>query len=179
MESYSDSEYSDKRISPVANIRNNFVSDEVLFNVFKDITNDDSITNVYTDKERNCLLNYPEGTLYFFNSKEVEITNSLILALELYIRLNGEAFKLEENRNFLKIIPMLKGFFSNEEGFSDTVMDMFIEYQRKVFSDNNMDFSEYYSIDKEVYRDRWLIQDEADSMRVNTPFTNKSVDLSI
>lgn len=169
---YNDSTYRDKNLSCVEDIRRNFVTDEVLFNVFDNMSNDNTMYDVFTKNEKNTLLEYPEGTLYFYGDDSIKITNPLFLSLEIYYRMNGKTYDISGRDDFLKVSSCLTGFFLNEDNFDNTIMDMFYEYQEKfgsvelpTIANDKID----NVINRNILRDKWIMQDEALLLDIDAP----------
>lgn len=169
---YNESIYRDKNLSCVEDIRRNFVTDEVLFNVFDNMSNDNTMYDVFTKNEKNTLLEYPEGTLYFYGDESIKITNPLFLSLEIYYRMNGKTYDISGRDDFLKVSSSFTGFFLNEDNFDNTIMDMFYEYQEKF---GTIDAPTIVSdkvdsvINRNILRDKWIMQDEALLLDIDAP----------
>lgn len=169
---FNDSKYRDKNLSCVEDIRRNFVTDEVLFKVFDTMSNENTLFDVFTKNEKNTLLEYPEGILYFFGDDSIKITNPLFLSLEIYYRMNGKTYDINGRDDFLKVSSSLTGFFLNEDNFDNTIMDMFYEYQDKIGEIESPTIvcdKVDNIINRNILRKRWIIQDEALLLDIDAP----------
>ena len=107
--------YRDKNLSCVEDIRRNFVTDDLLFIIFDSLSSENSLFDVFTKNEKNTLLEYPEGTLYFYGKEDIKITNPIVLAMELYYRINGKSYDVSSRDDIVKTSANLTGFFLNED----------------------------------------------------------------
>lgn len=172
LKDYNDSLYRDKELSCVDNIRRNFINDELLFAIFDSLSNDNTLFDVFTKNEKNTLLEYPEGTLYFYGENDIKITNPMFLVMELYYRMNGKSYDVSNMQDFVKTSANLTGFFLNEDNFDNTVMDMFFEYQSKLSNFDSVIFSSSKIdnvLNRNDLRDKWIMQDEALLTNVEIP----------
>lgn len=173
-ENYAKSKYRDRYLSAVESIRRNFVNDDILFEVFNDISDPDTMFDVFTDNEKNILLEYPEGVLYFYDNGEIKITDSLLLSLELYFRINGESYNLDNRSDFIQVASQLSGFFMNEDEFEKNVIDMFFEYQEKLGLDSHVVMNDekiLKGLNRDDLRDNWIIQNQSLLERFDNPST--------
>ena len=131
LDDYSNSMFSNTDLSAVEDVKRNFVTDEVLFSTFKELSSSNSYFDVFTKNEKNALIRYAEGIIYFYDSDKIVINNPLALSLELYYRLNGESFDVS-NKSDISIIANLTGFFKNEDNFYNNILDMFYDYQQLI-----------------------------------------------
>lgn len=131
LDDYSNSMFSNTDLSAVEDVKRNFVTDEVLFSTFKELRSSNSYFDVFTKNEKNALIRYAEGIIYFYDSDKIVINNPLALSLELYYRLNGESFDVS-NKSDISIIANLTGFFKNEDNFYNNILDMFYDYQQLI-----------------------------------------------
>ena len=136
---YSNSMFSNTDLSAVEDVKRNFVTDEVLFSTFKELSSSNSYFDVFTKNEKNALIRYAEGIIYFYDSDKIVINNPLALSLELYYRLNGESFDVS-NKSDISIIANLTGFFKNEDNFYNNILDMFYDYQQLI-GDKEINYS--------------------------------------
>lgn len=131
LDDYSNSMFSNTDLSAVEDVKRNFVTDEILFSTFKELSSSNSYFDVFTKNEKNALIRYAEGIIYFYDSDKIVINNPLALSLELYYRLNGESFDVS-NKSDISIIANLTGFFKNEDNFYNNILDMFYDYQQLI-----------------------------------------------
>ncbi|MBR6949352.1 MAG: hypothetical protein IKH54_04115 [Bacilli bacterium] len=131
LDDYSNSNFANKDLCAVEDVKRNFVTDEILFSTFKELSSNNSYYDVFTKNEKNALIRYAEGTMYFYDNDKIVINSPLALLLELYYRLNGETYDIS-NKNDISIIANLTGFFKNEDNFYNNVLDMFYDYQQLI-----------------------------------------------
>lgn len=175
---FSKSKYQNKELSAVENIRRNFVNDEVLIEIFKNMSNEKSLFDVFSENEKNILLEYPEGVLYFYNDNGVKLVDPLFLSLELYFRMNGKSYDIDKREDFIRLSSKLTGFFNNEDGFDDTVMDMYYEYQQKLGINSSIDNEKIIDgLNRSELRDKWILQDESLLMNDDIPYINDNLKL--
>jgi len=139
LDDYSNSMFSNTDLSAVEDVKRNFVTDEILFLTFKELSSSNSYFDVFTKNEKNALIRYAEGIIYFYDSDKIVINNPLALSLELYYRLNGESFDVS-NKSDISIIANLTGFFKNEDNFYNNILDMFYDYQQLI-GDKEINYS--------------------------------------
>ena len=131
LDDYSNSTFFNTDLSAVEDVKRNFVTDEILFSTFKELSSSDGYFDVFTKNEKNALIRYAEGIIYFYDNDKVVINNPLALSLELYYRLNGESYDVS-NKSDISIIANLTGFFKNEDNFYNNILDMFYDYQQLI-----------------------------------------------
>ena len=115
-------EYSNSSI--IDFLRNAFIDDKVLEKVIIDMSNKDSLYNIFTKRELALLCTSPDGVLYFYNDNSIDFSSPILIAKEIYKRETGE-----DSNNFREIIT----HFRNDEDFEDTLTDIQID----VLADDN------------------------------------------
>ena len=160
LDDYSNSNFPDANLSAVEDVKRNFVTDEILFSTVKELSSSNSYYDIFTKNEKNALIRYAEGTIYFYDQDKIIINNPLALSLELYYRLNGETYDVS-NKNDVSIIANLTGFFKNEDNFYNNVLDMFYDYQQLIV-DKEINYSNSNVIDDISTSDlnnNWILTD--------------------
>lgn len=107
----------------VESLRNAFVTDSVLKSILVKMTQKDSLYNLFTDQQKATLCNYPEGTLYTYDDKDLV---KIISPIDLAIEINRRVTKYEE-----KDQEKLKVAIKKIPSFQGIVSEMSIEYAKK------------------------------------------------
>lgn len=116
--------------SIVDRIRNTFFADEILIAILKSMGEENSIYNIFTDEQKLKLFDFPEGTLYFFDSDfNVHLSNPIVLADEINNRCNDFAsYRIEDDNDILALeIADIMGDIRNSD-FEDVVLHMSNDY---------------------------------------------------
>ncbi len=169
LNNFSNSKYRNEQLSVVEDVRRNFVSDEVLYNVFYNMSKENSDFSVFTKEEKNTLLEFAEGTLYLYSKDSVKIIDSIYLILEIYYRMNGSSYNINNKDDFSKVIGKIQGFFKNDDNFDMTIMNMYYEYQSKYTFNPNLDTSKVENVSKQELKDKWVITDQSLLLDVSSP----------
>lgn len=122
----------ERSLSTIETIKRSFVNDEVLIEVFSKLTD---FYDIFTDNEVRTLINYAEGTLYYYEDSDIKITNPLDLGKDIYSRMNTNPIN---ESNDLK--EVFHNFFLNEDGVHDAVEDMYYDYQEKLVFKNTENY---------------------------------------
>ena len=116
-------------------LRNSFVDDKVLEKIIVDMSDRDSLYNIFTRRELALLCTAPDGILYFYDDNSIEFSSPILIAKEIYEKETGE-----EAVDYKEII----NYFRNDELFEDTLTDMQIDAlndlntYRKKFVEKNL-----------------------------------------
>lgn len=157
------SEFPDNAI--VEYLRTTVVDDRVLTSILLDMTEEDSPYNIFTDKQKATLLNYPDGTLYFCQDDTAYIVSPLLLGAQIHNTFDPDNYiDTVSEDDSAELVSGLKQFFrSGDIDFVETVVLLSDKY-RDFAMDNDFEESSQisrvkYDLDGGVIQEAWLVGD--------------------
>lgn len=123
-----------KDVAIVEYLRNSFVSDGCLTAILLDMSDEGSVYDMFSDDQKGHLLNYPEGTLYYYGDNRLSIISPLVLGSRLYNDyhqdFSDQLIEEVDENNFGSTVSLLKDFFSDDSyDFYDSVIGLSERYR--------------------------------------------------
>ena len=106
--------------SVIEYLRRSSINDEVLENVLIDMSEENSLYNIFTDDQKALLLGNPFGNLYNCVGGEVEIISPIRLAIDLYVEDMGQTINFGKE-SIEDIVKVLVEYFSTADIDSEVV----------------------------------------------------------
>ena len=145
-------------------LRDTFIDDRVLANILLDMSEENSLYDMFSDEQKGILLTYPEGTLYSYSNGKISITSPLILGAKMY---NDFHEDIADNLigeitddNLDDSVNLMSGLFSDDNyDFYGSVLDLSNRYrdyfrQSKAILDDE-EMSIVYDDDGSIIQDAW------------------------
>ena len=93
--------------SVVEYLRNSFRYDDVLENILLEMSKENSVYNVFDDKQKAILCSYPQGVLFFEGDGEVKYSNPALLSTRINNILESDEEALYSFSDFSDVINLL------------------------------------------------------------------------
>ena len=156
-------------VAIVEYLRNSFVSDGCLTAVLLDMSDEDSLYDMFSSENKGHLLNYPEGVLYYYSDNQIKLISPLVLGSRLYNDyhedFSDELIEEVDDENLSSTISLLREFFDDSSydfydsiiGLSERYRDYFRQ-QDIVLNDEAMEV--VYDDDGDDIQEAWNTGDE-------------------
>ena len=164
----------------VSYLRNTFIDDKVLSSVLLEMAKKDSYYDIFTDEQKGILLNYPEGTLYAYGDEVINITNPLVLGVQMFNSVNHEEpIEDFEAEDISDVVETLKEFFRDEDfSFYDESMSLvgsYRDYVRKNDITLGTEFSSViFDTESSMIKNAWKSGDSVLGGTYDTPYIGGS-----
>ena len=99
--------------SVVEYLRNSFRYDDVLENILLEMSKENSVYNVFDDKQKAILCSYPQGVLFFEGDGEVKYSNPALLSTRINNILDDNEDEINSFGEFADVINLLYLDYAN------------------------------------------------------------------
>ncbi len=169
-------------VAIVEYLRNSFVSDGCLTAILLDMSDEDSLYEMFSNEHKGHLLNYPEGILYHYGDNKIKLISPLVLGSRLYNDyhedFSDQLIEEVDDENLSSTISLLKDFFNDDSyDFYDAVIGLSERY-RDYFRQqdmilNNDDMVVVYDDNDDDIQDAWNTGDEFLGGAYDTPYNGQ------